>query len=101
MAIALLALGLWVETSPQNASRGVVRDSANSSVSGPAYLSEFDGTYESDEPLALPRSETRLLDMYGNPIETANGDYRVDHDGEIYERHSPDTAILRLGVPST
>jgi hypothetical protein len=45
--------------------------------------------------------ESHRVDRYGNPIETAIGDYRIDWRGEIYERHSPDTAVLRLGAPGT
>ena len=37
------------------------------------------------------------LDLYGNPIEPAVGDYRTDPRGDVYERHAPDTAVLRLG----
>jgi hypothetical protein len=39
------------------------------------------------------------FDLYGNQIDEALGDYRVDPRGEMYERHSPDTAILKLGPP--
>jgi hypothetical protein len=35
-------------------------------------------------------------DLYGNEIDEAVGDYRIDERGEIYERHSPDTAVLKL-----
>ena len=41
------------------------------------------------------------LDLYGNPVEPAVGDYRTDQRGDLYERHAPDTAILRLGPPTT
>jgi hypothetical protein len=37
------------------------------------------------------------LDLYGNEIDEAVGDYRVDPAGDLYERHSPDTAVLTLG----
>lgn len=36
------------------------------------------------------------LDLYGNPIESAVGDYRTDPRGDLYERHAPDTAVLEL-----
>ena len=39
------------------------------------------------------------LDLNGNEIDDAVGDYRVDQSGELYERHAPDTAILQLGAP--
>ena len=41
-----------------------------------------------------------LLDLYGNEIESAVGDYRIDVRGDIYERHSPDTEVTRLKAPS-
>lgn len=54
----------------------------------------------------LPTSETRsddwaepLVDLNGNEIDEAVGDYRVDRAGELYERHAPDTAVLHLSDP--
>lgn len=41
-----------------------------------------------------------IVDRYGNPIEEAVGDYRVDPRGDIFERHSPATEIARLPDPS-
>ena len=51
---------------------------------------------------ALMRDQQRIeprLDVNGNEIDDAIGDYRVDGGGEMYERHSPDTALLHLGAP--
>jgi hypothetical protein len=39
------------------------------------------------------------LDVHGNQVDEAVGDYRVDPLGDLYERHSPDTALLKLGAP--
>lgn len=47
------------------------------------------------QPLA---DEGQLFDVYGNEIEAASEDYRIDPRGEIYERHSPDTALPRLAA---
>ncbi len=41
------------------------------------------------------------VDVYGNPVEAAVGGYRVDFDGDLYEEHNPDTAVLALGSPSS
>lgn len=49
---------------------------------------------ELNEP-AAPR-----VDMYGNEIEEAISDYRVDFYGDVYERHSPETAVVELTAPS-
>ena len=40
-------------------------------------------------------------DIYGNQVERAVGGYRVDLRGDLYEEHNPDTAVLKLGTPST
>lgn len=38
-------------------------------------------------------------DVYGNEVDLAVGDYRLDAFGEEYEGHSPETEVLRLGPP--
>lgn len=46
-------------------------------------------------------SEAPRVDLIGNEVEDALADYRIDQGGSVYERHSPDTAVQRLGSPST
>ena len=41
------------------------------------------------------------IDLYGNEVAPAVGDYRIDGLGNMYEEHAPDTALLKLGPPST
>ena len=53
--------------------------------------------------LALPQrdddwAEPRV-DLNGNEVDAAVGDYRVDRRGEMYERHAPDTALIHLSAP--
>ena len=95
IVIALIARGVWVETSRPTAARFLPDASPTTAVSDFA-----DPDADPDGPL-LDWSESRRMDRYGNPIETAIGDYRVDPRGEMYERHSPETAVTRLAVPST
>ena len=52
-------------------------------------------------PADVTRASGPRVDLYGNQVFEAVGDYRVDPRGEIYERHAPDTAVLRLGPPGT
>ena len=40
-----------------------------------------------------------VVDLFGNEVSEAVGDYRVDGGGDLYERHAPDTAVLKLGPP--
>jgi len=49
----------------------------------------FDEPRETD--VAMPK-----IDVHGNEVNDAVGDYRVDRQGEIYERHSPDTEVRKL-----
>lgn len=53
--------------------------------------------FERFRPDAAPEP---LLDLYGNEIESAVGDYRIDVRGDIYERHSPETEVTQLAAPS-
>ena len=90
MVLGLVAHGIWSETAIQAPEPRIEYGAGTTAVSDPA-----------DEE--LPWDETGAsgrVDRYGNPIETAIGDYRIDRSGEMYERHSPDTAVPRLGVPS-
>jgi hypothetical protein len=41
------------------------------------------------------------VDLLGNEIEDAVADYRIDLGGDVYERHSPETAVPKLGSPSS
>jgi hypothetical protein len=47
-----------------------------------------------DDDWAEPR-----VDLNGNEVDAAVGDYRVDRRGEMYERHAPDTALIHLTAP--
>ena len=102
IAIALVVRGIWAETAVQPPVHFDLTNSTNPSISEFGRLPHAVGIHvDLDESPSYRRSESRRMDRYGNPIETANGDYRVDPHGELYERHSPDTAVTRLPVPST
>ena len=47
-----------------------------------------------DDDWAEPR-----VDLNGNEVDPAVGDYRVDRRGDMYERHAPDTALIHLSAP--
>ena len=66
----------------------VAQESLTTAVSDVGAPEELIPATGNDEP---------LVDVYGNEVERAVGDYRVDPQGEIYERHAPDTAVARLG----
>ena len=39
------------------------------------------------------------IDVFGNEVDEAVCDYRVDLRGDLYERHSPETEVPRLRPP--
>jgi hypothetical protein len=41
----------------------------------------------------------RRIDLYGNEIANPVARYRVDDRGALYEVHSPETEVPRLGPP--
>ena len=47
----------------------------------------------------LLRAAEPHFDVYGNEIEDAVTDYRIEPAGDVYERHSPETEVPRLGPP--
>jgi hypothetical protein len=56
------------------------------------------GSYTYEQP--PPSARLIRVDLYGNQIDDAVGDYRVDWSGDIYERHAPETAVLKLPSPT-
>jgi hypothetical protein len=55
-----------------------------------------------DESAALGQDDDAFsIDRFGNRIDKAIGDYRVDPRGDIFEWHSPSTAVSRLADPSS
>ena len=56
-----------------------------------------------DEPLAssLETNEDGPVDLYGNEVTEAVATYRFDATGSLYETHSPQTELPRLGSPKS
>ena len=85
------ASNLWTQES-------AVRPNAAIESRGASTTSFIDSVGENAEARADDWAEPRF-DIHGNEIDNAVGDYRVDKGGELYERHAPDTALLRLSAP--
>ena len=43
--------------------------------------------------------EIEPIDMYGNEVSDAVAKYKLDATGALYELHSPQTEVPRLGAP--
>ena len=92
IAIVLITHGIWSATAlPVERTEIVVNtDSAEP-------VSDFDAPQEaSSQPTSPPR-----MDRYGNEVESALTDYRIDGRGDLYERHHPQTALPEPIRPST
>jgi hypothetical protein len=42
-----------------------------------------------------------VVDIYGNEVTEAVATYKLDSSGAVYEEHSPQTEVPRLGSPKT
>jgi hypothetical protein len=49
---------------------------------------------------SLPTHEA-IVDVYGNEVTEAVATYKLDPSGDVYEEHSPQTEVPRLGSPKT
>ena len=74
----------------------------NAAITEPALISDttavLDGRARELPSDANDWTEPRV-DLNGNEVDAAVGDYRVDKRGEMYELHAPDTALLHLSAP--
>jgi len=90
MAIVFAAANIWTQQSAVRQLEAIVPDPSTTSV-----IDSVTRTLPTrDDDWADPR-----IDLNGNEIDDAVSDYRVDRGGEMYERHAPDTALLRLSAP--
>jgi hypothetical protein len=53
---------------------------------------------ERDEPAGAAEGFT---DLYGNEVTDAVATYTFDQSGSLYELHSPQTELPRLGIPKS
>ena len=58
------------------------------------------------QPEETPRDDTgedmdANIDFYGNDVSSAVATYSLDALGSLYEEHSPQTELPRLGSPKT
>ena len=87
----LVAAGsAWVESEILEVSAPDTYGAPAAGVTGVSY----------DELSGEAQRREFIVDRYGNHIEKAVGDYRVDPGGDIFERHSPATAVAELPDPS-
>ena len=73
-------------------------ESANASpVSAPDFLPAADRTADDRDA----NSNDAFTDLYGNEINDALATYEFDQSGSLFELHSPQTELPRLGSPKS
>ena len=50
---------------------------------------------------SLPDDNEGTVDLFGNEVTDAVAKYKTDATGSLYELHSPQTELPRLGSPKT
>jgi hypothetical protein len=53
------------------------------------------------DPVEEPPNEDEATDLYGNRVTPAVATYQLDAAGLLYELHSPQTQLPRLGSPKS
>ena len=54
-----------------------------------------------DGPNASATDEESTTDLYGNDVTAAVARYKLDATGSLYEAHSPQTQLAKLGSPKS
>ena len=53
------------------------------------------------DPVEGEPNEDEVIDVYGNRVTPAVATYQLDAAGTLYELHSPQTQLPRLGSPKS
>ncbi len=75
--------------------------SATPNVSDPEPASTMDFLAVPRGDAASDPNEERAKDVYGNEVTAAVATYEIDAAGSLYELHSPQTQLPRLGSPKS
>ncbi len=64
-------------------------------------LATQDLVTNSRDPRAPRPEPAGTIDLYGNEVSDAVAEYTLDPAGSLYELHSPQTELPRLGIPKS
>ena len=92
VAVALVTLCALFSLSAQEAPHN-----ANDTVTSASHMEVLLPPAD-DEASELGRSS---VDLLGNDVSDAVAEYKLDATGSLYEVHSPQTEIPKLGSPKT
>ena len=68
-------------------------------TAAPLVLTESASAASIENP--ADRDPDANLDLYGNDVSNAVAQYKLDPSGSLYELHSPQTQLPRLGSPKS
>ena len=60
-----------------------------------------DSTVRTDDDQSSTDDSVGTVDLFGNEVNDAVAKYKFDATGSLYELHSPQTEVPRLGSPKT
>jgi hypothetical protein len=92
LTILIVVAGAW--------SAGAVRPRAEAFAPTGVRTSLMPADATDSDALAVDAASPPRVDLYGNEIDNAVGEYGIDIRGDLYERHSPGTEVTRLAAPS-
>ena len=104
--VGMMAIAMNVATfAPPNAPMSVHgrADSIISSITVPSSTERprLGGPRGLVAPEAVSEDDEAVVDLYGNDVASAVAKYNLDADGSLYEAHSPQTQLPRLGSPKS
>ena len=99
-ALAILFGGdFFTPRLPASEDRGVLRPGA--SLLAAAQNELLRASAESRDDRDPADSSDAFTDLYGNEVSDAIATYTFDQSGSLYELHSPQTELPRLGSPKS
>jgi len=98
VGVAVLVLALTALFTPQH-----VTPTHSIAASMPTPPTPLEPIAPPDAALSNDASEDQdaIIDLYGNDVAPAVATYSLDALGSLYEEHSPQTELPRLGSPKT
>ncbi len=102
-AVAVFAVTLGAMVTPQLVTSSQLEPLIATATAPASDQIEPPGTANGDASAPDVRSDDPddLPDFYGNDVAPAVAKYRLDATGSLYELHSPQTELPRLGSPKS
>jgi hypothetical protein len=97
--VAIVAMILIATTSPLLAPQPPIDSGTSTSTSVLPSSTERPVPYA--QPDAPGTDEETATDLYGNDVTAAVARYKLDATGSLYEAHSPQTQLAKLGSPKS